>query len=157
MDYRRGVKRDLKPNYGRLLLVLGVLLLIFVLFWVFFSAKSCNDKACFDNALVKCKPAFFTSEGEMIFRYKIVGKQGESCMVDVWLLKGEISNQDSLKLENQNMRCYIPLGFVSKPESDISLCHGLLKEGLQDLIISRLHNYVVQNLGKIHSDALGFS
>ena len=41
------------------------------------------------------------------------------------------------------------------PESDINNCHGLLKEGLQDLFISKLHRYIVQNLGEINVEAFG--
>jgi len=36
------------------------------------------------------------------------------------------------------------------PESNIGKCTGLLKEGLQDLVIKKLHTYLVQNLGKLN-------
>ena len=47
------------------------------------------------------------------------------------------------------MTCYMPRGIVMQPESDLNECHGLLKESLQDIIIERLHTYIVQNIGQI--------
>jgi hypothetical protein len=66
------------------------------------------------------------------------------------LLQGELNNQDSVKLEGNKMECKLPRGVVMIPESDIGNCHGLLKEGLQDLVIQKLHTYLVQNLGRIN-------
>ena len=43
---------------------------------------------------------------------------------------------------------------IMNPESDIGSCHGPLKEGLQDLIIQKLHSYLVQNLGRINLEVL---
>ena len=66
-----------------------------------------------------------------------------------------IVNQDSIKLESQKMTCMLPKGIVMIPESDIGNCHGMLKEGLQDLVIRKLHTYLVQNLGKLNLEMLG--
>ena len=86
----------------------------------------------------------------MIFEYTIKGVERDECEVVVQLLQGELSNQDSIKLEMQKMTCMLPKGVVMIPESDIGNCHGLLKEGLQDLVIKKLHTYLVQNLGQIN-------
>jgi hypothetical protein len=73
------------------------------------------------------------------------------------LLQGELSNQDSVRLEGQEMTCFLPKGVVMIPESDIGRCHGLLKEGLQDLVIEKLHAYLVQNLGQINLEMIDVS
>jgi len=86
----------------------------------------------------------------MIFQYVIKGGSGKNCRVDVKLMQGELSNQDSLKLEGKSMTCLLPKGVVMIPESNIVLCSGPLKEGLQDLVIKKLHTYLVQNLGRLN-------
>jgi len=91
----------------------------------------------------------------MIFEYNIRGETKGACEVEVELLQGELNNVDSLKLEGQSMTCMLPLGAVVAPESDISICHGLLKEGLQDLVIRKLHTYLVQNLGRLNLEMAG--
>jgi hypothetical protein len=50
------------------------------------------------------------------------------------------------------MDCYLPLGSLVSPESDISRCHGILKEGMQNLIIRQLHTYIVENVKDIGSE-----
>ena len=130
-----------------------IVILIAALIWFnFFYYRNCENKTCFNDYLRDCKKAKFNSFGNMSFEYTVLGKSAESCNVNVNWLKGDLNNQDSLKLESKSMVCSIPLGAVIQPESDISLCHGILKEGLQDLIIQKLHNYLVQNLGKINSE-----
>jgi hypothetical protein len=54
------------------------------------------------------------------------------------------------------MICSLERGVVIAPESSLDDCAGELKEGLQDLVISRLHKYIVQNIGKINADLFGF-
>ena len=86
----------------------------------------------------------------MIFEYIIRGNSDDKCRVDIELLQGELNNQDSIKLERQSMSCMLPESVIMIPESDISNCHGMLKEGLQDILIKKLHVYLVQNLGRLN-------
>lgn len=90
----------------------------------------------------------------MIFGYTVKGSSGSECEVSVQLLQGELSSWDSTKLEMQKMTCMLPKGVVVIPENDISRCHGILKEGLQDLVIKKLHTYLVQNLGQLNLEVL---
>src|SRR3989339_744360 len=98
---------------------------------------------------------FFLSIWYMIFRYVIRGERDGDCLVEVELLRGELNNADSMRLEGHTMECRLPFGVVVAPESDISVCHGLLKEGLQDLVIRKLHTYLVQNLGRLNLEMAG--
>ena len=143
MEKRRGWQISI-------IIILLVLIAAFVWF-NFFYYRNCENKTCFDDYLIDCKQAKFASFGNMSFEYTILGKSDENCNVRVNLIKGDLNNQDSLKLEGKEMVCSLPLRTIVQPEADISLCHGLLKEGLQDLIIQKLHNYLVQNLGKINN------
>ena len=104
--------------------------------------------------MVYCNKVKFIGGTDMIFEYAIKGSSNGHCEVGVLLLQGELNNQDSIKLEGLEMSCFLPKGVVMIPESDIGRCHGLLKEGLQDLVIERLHTYLVQNLGQINLEVL---
>ena len=131
-----------------------VAVLIFGSWWLFFSYDECRNWTCFNEHLVDCEKAKFIGERDMIFEYVIRGGVDSICRVDMQLLQGELNNQDSIKLEMQKMTCMLPMGVLMIPESDIGNCHGTLKEGLQDLIIKKLHTYLVQNVGQINLEVL---
>ena len=134
------------------LIVLAIL--VFGVWFVFFSYDECDSWECFNDNLESCGKARFIRGTDMIFDYTILGSSGDECRVEAKLLQGDLNNQDSLKLEGHEMVCSLPIGVVMLPESDISLCHGLLKEGLQDLVIQKLHVYLVQNLGQLNLEVL---
>ena len=135
-----------------------ILIVLAVLFWgiwvIFFSYATCETWDCFNNKLEDCNKVKFIGGDDMIFEYVIKGISDGECEVGVQLLQGELNNQDSIKLEMQEMVCMLPSGVVAIPESDIGKCHGLLKEGLQDLIIKELHSTLVQNLGRLNLEVL---
>lgn len=125
-------------------------LVIYSVWFFFFSYKECVDWDCFNSRLEECRRTEFIGGSDMIFEYKILRSRGDFCRVNIELLQGEINNRDSAKLVGQEMICELPKSVLMIPESDIGNCHGRLKEGLQDLIINKLHNYIVQNLGRIN-------
>jgi hypothetical protein len=142
----------------KIFLALLAIALILSLIWLtFFYSRACENQTCFNDYLKDCKRANFITSGGMVFHYKILGKSSEGCEVNVKLLQGDLSNRDSLKLEKKEMRCYLPFNTVAAPEADIGLCTGQLKEGLQDLLIQKLHTYIVQNLGKINAELMNIS
>lgn len=149
-----GMRREELRSGGsvlRKLLILFILIgLVFGVWVVFFSYEDCRNKACFDENLKGCDKVRFVSGDDMIFEYLVRGESEGACEVEVKLLQGELNNADSGKLEGEVMVCMLPLGAVVVPESDIGVCHGLLKEGLQDLVIRKLHTYLVQNLGRLN-------
>jgi hypothetical protein len=147
-----------KPWYYKWKWIVGIafliaVLLVFVWFW-FFRYGECETWECFNENLRRCDRVSFVGGTDMIFEYTIRGSSGGECEVGVELLMGELNNQDSIKLERQKMTCMLPEKVVMIPESNIGRCHGLLKEGLQDLVIKKLHTYLVQNLGKINLELL---
>jgi hypothetical protein len=129
--------------------------LIFNLAWYgFFSYEKCDSWECFNDNLDDCRRTKFVGGNEMVFSYRIEGSEEGKCVVNVKMLQGDFNNQDSLNLVDNEMKCFLPLGIVMIPESNIAYCHGLLKEGLQDLVIEKMHAYIVQNLGKINAEAV---
>ena len=150
------VTKHKKRSNQRWSIILIVLVIIIWAIWkIFFSYTICNDWNCFNFHLENCNRARFIGESNgLVFEYTIRSDSNNICKVNVELLQGELNNQDSIKLENQEMICSLPKGVVTTPESDIGNCHGLLKEGLQDLIIEKLYTYLVQNLGRINLEVL---
>lgn len=138
------------------IIILIILVIVTWAIWkIFFSYASCEDWTCFNSYLEDCNRAKFVGESNgLVFEYIIQGSSKNICKVNVELLQGELNNQDSIKLERQKMVCNLALGTIITPESDIGNCHGLLKEGLQDLIIEKLYTYLVQNLGRINLEVL---
>ena len=136
-----------------------VLLVVVLLVWwfVFFGEARCESWECFNEHLAGCSRVEFVGDSDMIYEYSVEGRSGSECEVGVKLLQGQLNNQESARLEGLEMTCMLPMGVVVVPESDIRRCHGLLKEGLQDMVIERLHGYIVQNLGEINSDVMDVS
>ena len=142
------------PNLKWFVILVVVVISIFLVWLIFYSFDDCKTQECFDEHLKDCSRSVFVGGDEMIFMYTIMGESGSACEVAVELLQGELNSEDSLKLENQEMVCMLPKGVVVAPSEDISKCHGLLKEGLQDLMIKKLHIYLVKNLGRINLEIL---
>jgi len=119
-----------------------------------FHFKKCGDKMCFYTELKDCQRARFIQDGNMTFEYKILGLSKGECEINVKLLDAALPNSDLRKIKSKEMICHLPFRVLMQPESDISLCSGELKEAFQDLIINKLHVYIVKNLGEINSDLL---
>ncbi|MCK5321376.1 hypothetical protein KAJ38_02255 [Candidatus Pacearchaeota archaeon] len=153
------IKKNIKDKKNldkRKLIILAVLIITIGIIWrIFFSYTICDTWNCFNSHLEDCDRATFIGESNgIVFEYIIRGDSEDHCTVNIELLQGKLNDQDSIKLENQEMICKLPKGVVIIPESDIGNCHGLLKEGLQDLIIEKLYTYLVQNLGRINLEVL---
>lgn len=151
------IKRGERRRFGWIwLVILAILIIIVWAVWkIFFGYTTCDNWSCFNANLKNCDRASFVGQSnKMVFKYIIRGASGASCRVDVKLLQGELNNQDSVALEGKQMECDLPKEVVMIPESNIGNCHGMLKEGLQDLVIKKLYTYLVQNLGQINLETL---
>ncbi len=153
----RSVGHNKKKLLKRAVILLAIIVLILTIWSLFFEYTDCTNWQCFNDHLKNCDKATFVGGTNMIFNYRILGASDAGCSVSVQLLQGDLNNADSIKLEKQKMTCILPRGIAMIPESNIGNCHGLLKENLQDLIIKKLHTYIVQNLGKINLEMLNSS
>lgn len=135
------------------LLVLIVLALVFVVAAMtvtFFLVEQCADLECFREEMKSCSKAKYLNEGEeATWKYEIVGKEGDECNVEVTLLQTKVGDISTEMLSGFSMTCSIPKGVFVYPEKDLDRCHGRLKEELQVIVISRLHTYLIENLGEI--------
>lgn len=137
----------------KVLVVMGIItavgLLVYGLFGMFYYKDCTNDASCFYAHMEKCSHATYVNAQNMTFEYKILGKSGTDCVLNVKLLRSDLRKEDLSALISQSMKCHIPLGVVIVPESDLDNCHGILKEELQNRIVNKLYSYIVQNIGKI--------
>ncbi len=146
--------KNKKGQIGRFILLFAVIsILIIAIYFTFYFSYSCDNLACFHAHQRECSKTKFINDAEdTIWKYKILGEVNKACEIEVEVLKVKQGNLDRKRIENKMMTCYLPLGEDTAPESDISNCHGLLKEELQEIIIEKLHLYVIENIGEISEE-----
>ncbi len=130
--------------------ILAILLSILVFILTFFifnnNVSICKDKECFFNKLIVCEPSKFTSYGNITFEYNINGLKEGYCDVNVKFIRSYWRSNSFNILNGKSMNCDIPYGQSILPEEDLNLCHGELKEGLQEMILAKLQTYILENL-----------
>jgi hypothetical protein len=142
-------------NIGKRVVVAVLILVVVGLmaggyFW-FFSVRVCESSECFYDAIENCDKVSFIREGKNAdWKYEIIGEGFEKCNVEVELLevnKGSIENEI---FEGKKMICdFSGIGF---PEEDIFSCSGVLREEIQESIIERMHNYLLENIGEVKEE-----
>ena len=50
------------------------------------------------------------------------------------------------------MVCQTPLGSAVSPEQNLKNCNGKLKEDLQEIVIQRMHSYILKNVGEVSEE-----
>lgn len=136
---------------------LAIVILVVALYFTFVFHYNCNDLQCFKSKQARCvKTQFLYDTPETAWFYSIEGKtkyRGTSaCEIEVKAVQIKGGDLDRQSLEGETMTCYLPVGLTALPESDLSRCHGLLKEESQDLIIRRLHSYIIENIGEVSEE-----
>jgi len=155
---RKKTKREGKYRRGIeiLKLIIFVIVLIgicFATYYLFFYTKTCSDRDCFSKALVLCERAkWLNDDAEATWIYTIKENSKDKCEISVKLLQAKKGKQEIEKIEGKEMICYLPVGTLTVPEENLELCSGELKEGLQDLVIKRMHSYILENLGQINEE-----
>lgn len=107
----------------------------------------CNDISCFKKHQAKCaKTEYYFDGNESTWLYKIHGVEEGKCSIVVKLIQVKKGRLDKEGLEGKEMDCFLDIGSLAAPESDLSKCHGRLKEDLQEIIIRNTHAEIVSNL-----------
>jgi hypothetical protein len=131
--------------------ILALILLIFFIYLFFIKEEKCNNELCFRINLRSCERASY-SDGEWF--YRIIGKEKDSCVVyvkNIYLKEKEIEISEALK--GKDMKCNIPLseaGFYM-PIDNIEKCSGPLKEAILDLMVKKMHLYIIKHIGEINA------
>lgn len=133
------------------IVIIALAILIFIIIFLFFQPQVCNSQECFTSAISNCNKVIWIREDSRAqWQYTVLGNfDKNSCNVNVKLLK---INKGDIKIENlqgSEMNCRLNKGDTRYPEENIPQCSGILKEKLQDIIIQRMHSYLLKNLGEI--------
>jgi hypothetical protein len=147
-------KRGLtKKKVAKILAILASVSFLISIFFTHFYYYKCEDLSCFKSHQANCdKTKFLKDTPEAIWEYKIEEKTGGRCLIGVTMVELKKGGVERLSLKGKSMDCYMLLGDMSSPEDDLSRCTGQLKENLQEIIIQKLHAYVVENLGQISKE-----
>mgnify|MGYP001576755363 CR=1 FL=1 len=146
----------MKRGWKIILIVLVLIILAAAIYFTSFFSYTCKDMACFRSHQEKCVHTKFTYDTEETnWLYYIKGKADGKCEINVKVLQIKAGSIKRTVLEGKSMDCFLPLKSLAPPESDLSLCHGLLKEELQNLIIQKLHTYIIDNVGEIGAELEG--
>lgn len=144
---------------GRIGVIITVVLIVLVfaaaIYFSFFFYYKCaqSDLACYLAHQEKCaKTKFINDEAQTTWNYKIIGKNDERCDVEVKILKMKQGSIDKINLEGKDMICSISVGSKIRPEENLNICHGLLKEKIQEIMINNAHAYIISNMGKISGE-----
>jgi hypothetical protein len=145
---------------GVVIFLWSLLIVLFLIatYAVFIYTPRCKDESCWEYKLENCKRAKFNNNAQdVVWEYKIKSKSSQGCKVEVSALQVIRGLTKTRELEGKSMDCYIPLNENKKtilisPESDPSLCHGILKEELQLIIIENLYSYILENVGEINEE-----
>jgi len=156
-----GVRRI--KNLPRFLILIIIIVGLFLAaYYLGFTREFCGkDQNCFSQKAASCSPAeVFVSRNNNIFYYQINPTIRNQCKL---IVKFERAQEGTLQehtelLEGKSMKCYIPKSEmrrinVIEMENIIGYCSGELKEGLYELIIKRMYELIITNLGSITEEA----
>ena len=130
-----------------------ILALIFLIVYFISRPISCDTYGCFEESMRACSPAsYINEETEVSWKYEVVGSVGRECRVDVTLLMAKEGDLGLREYEGNSMDCYFPLGFANYPDEDLKACSCELKEKLQERIIEKLHQYLLDGLDDALAD-----
>lgn len=133
--------------------ILSMIILIILGYYLFFNEKKCSNEECFKQAFEKCSRNSLVKENDQsVWLYRIIGKTNKGCLMEVKLLKIKQGSIENEKLIGETMTCDVSKQNALAPESDLTKCSGLLKEGIQEIIIQKMHSYILKNLGQIDDE-----
>lgn len=138
----------------KILILLIIVLIVAYLFYYIFFAGSCDDQNCFISGLKTCRHVSWIKEdSESAWLMIVIGNsQRDSCKVNFKILNIKKGTVDSEKLIGKEMVCNTLKTETTFPPTDISQCTGLLKEGIQDILIKRMHDYLLRNIGELKQE-----
>jgi len=144
----------LRKRVGIALIILIIGLIVFTGYYLIYYHDPCEDYECFQKAINSCnRVVWIKDDSQASWLYQINGNaQGDACNVEVILFKLKQGTIDAEKLQGKSMNCVYQKSNSEFPEKDISKCSGRLKEELQDIIIQRMHNYLLENVEDIKEE-----
>ncbi len=139
------------------IVVIVVAVAVISLFLIFFTyEKNCYTDECFDNAAKKCNKAEYVKlDNGNTFRYNIERSYSSNCKLIIKIEEINDAHGQELKnlFEGKSMQCEIPkdkfnIEFL-KLENSIDYCHGILKEAMYELMLQRIYDLAVKQIGDV--------
>lgn len=152
---KRGIIRNEIKNFKSKLSLATIILIIaiafFLVYFFYLKFETCEDLNCYEIAKQNCKRiSYIKDDPSAVYNYKILGKSGDdACKIKVTLLTLKEGDIDTENLQGKSMVCDIFKSDTDFPEDDVSQCTGKLREEIQELMIQRMHNYLIENLIEI--------
>jgi len=145
-------KREL---YRYLAIFFGIVLIALILLYIYYPKDCEYNKNCLDRSFKNCERArSFLVGGGNTYSYYIRGSSGDFCRIDIKAM--EVAGSDPYTkslLENKAMSCRIPKAdtnvSISNTNNLLDYCTGPLKESMLEMIIKRLYEVIVSNIGQI--------
>ena len=133
-----------------ILIVIVWIIIAIAIYLTFFYHPLCKDSDCWREKLEKCSRARYINDiPDITWKYTIKEARADKCIVIVEVLKIKQGLTKTKVMEGKTMDCSLPKGVFMIPETDPTICSGALKEEMQALIIEKLHQYILDNVGKI--------
>jgi hypothetical protein len=137
--------------------ILGLIVLIVVFAAVYFTwyfEYDCEDIVCFQKHQAKCSRANYVFESDnTVLAYNTKYKDSGQCVTGVKMVAVKEGTADKRRLEGLSMDCWVQMGErITAPEKDLSECHGLLKEEIQEIMIQNAHSQIIANIGEISEE-----
>ena len=140
---------------GIIVIVIALAIIaIFLIFWTY--EKNCYTDECFDNAARKCNKAEYVKiDNGNTFKYDIERSYGDSCRLNIKIEEIDDAHGQELKnlFQGKSMTCDIPKDKFNveflKLENSIDYCHGILKEAMYELILQRIYDLAVKQIGDV--------
>lgn len=145
----------------RLALVGGVFLGLFLLgYYTGFLRENCgSDVPCFTERARECRPTdVIVVQANNAYGYSVRSSIGD-CSVHVILERVEAGAPAEFQaLEGKRMICAIPKkeldGFsLDQFDAYMPYCHGLLKEGLYEIVLKRVYSNLLGHLSGVVQEA----
>jgi hypothetical protein len=146
---------------GRLAVVGGVFFFLFVVgYYTGYLREHCeSDVGCFEERARECRPTdVVVVQDNNVYEYR-VGNSITDCTLHVILRKVEAGAPPELHtLEGKRMTCSVEKERLVDFTLDgfdqyMGDCHGLLKEGLYELILTRVYSNLVGQMGSVIREA----
>ena len=146
---------------SRFAIVGGIFLALFVVgYYTGLLRENCHsDLSCFEQRARECRPSDFVyTQSNNVYVYSVGSSIGD-CHLSVILKRVEAGAPSEFQqLEGKTMTCVIPKNELNDFAMDhfdryMTSCHGLLKEGLYEIILTRVYSHLVGQMDDVLREA----
>jgi hypothetical protein len=132
--------------------VIIVLIIVALIFFIFIYSHRVNSTAEFLENFESCRRIKYIEDG---WKYKVKGNWIGDCKVKVTAINPASVDLETAKLlKGKTMICRFPRAVAGTvmPNQAIEYCSGELKEAIQDMMIKKMHLYIIENMGSLSSE-----